>query len=614
MAYYCFNPSCSDRVINDERLTKCPACGTNVMLVAKSQEKASANPKSKTVQVHYYKAVRLLGSGGMAETLLVVEVDEHGNKKIVDGKFLRYAFKRLVRSYFADSHTWTIAKALFKDEAEALWQLGSHLQIADYQQYVPDDVNGPFIVQEYIEGAITLQERVTKYLEVYNETELIRFLLELTPVLEEIHKAGTIHRDVKPANIVYPGTTYMGRKDRTTKPYLVDFGIAMSSKTLGSLHVKAARASGTPEYMAPEHAEGNATARSDIFSLGLCALFAWNGQDAIDSFDRRATPTEEKRFAERLTKELPNVGPVIAKMTRLREQDRYNSATELYQALIQAQSPKTGGKTIFTTALQTVVAAPGHKPQGKPIGKPSVLSATVMAAHAPKKPIAIPYRNILLSLIFAGTIGMAYSKWAPTKISDSSGSVPADESQAKESGGTGERVVPIKAAPKSAPSPVASEAPWKEVEVLSGFSIRMPASVGNNEGTKDYAKFVAEENGLRYTVSSYRMQQPLAEHSRASAIAELKAVARHQLGDGSLEFGKVHATREGFPTILVQSTTKKGYPIFARITLGNRRGFMQAFTLVGRKEAELGDEKEAFLNSVTVSANLSKDLGFERMK
>lgn len=624
MSYYCFNPRCKDREIRNPKGKTCPNCGTSLILKAESQEKLPSNPARKVWVRHLFKGVRPLGSGGMGETVVVVEVDEYGNEKRREEGRSLYALKRLVPHFFTDRATYEIAKQLFRDEAEALWELGSHPQIADYEQYVPDDVDGPFIVQEYIAAGTTLHELLDKDQEHFNEAKTLQLLVDMVPVLETIHRAGTIHRDVKPTNIVYPDPRHLLRSDRTTKPYLVDFGITLRSRSLNSAHAKAARTSGTPAYMAPEHMKGEATPRSDLFSLGLCALFALSGQEAIDDFDRKATQQQEDRYGERLAREFPMVGPVIAKMIRLREEDRYRTAREVLVALeaLKTSSASRPASHPVTTALHTVVAAPSFE-RHQPKVTRSLTSMTLPAALAPKR---LPYKKIVLVMVLLGTVGTASAdilgnvdlvKLLPA-LQPRASEVTEDE-ETKEVPLPKSSDTPKQRSQEPAPKaqttpPVVSDVPWREVEVVSGLTVRMPASVGSNQGSRDQAMFVAEENGLRYVVSSYRMSRPLVSHTRSSAAKELRAVAKHILGDNPIKFGKVHATREGFPTLLVEGTTKSGRPVFARITMGNLRGFTQTFTLVKRNKSEIGDEDEAFLNSATISAHLSKDLGFARAR
>jgi hypothetical protein len=89
--------------------------------------------------------------------------------------------------------------------------------------------------------------------------------------LAAVHAAGLLHRDVKPANVV---------RDAEGRDVLADFGLGLrwDASTLG-----AARASGTPMYMAPELlAGGAATERSDIYSLGALVWFALTGRHLFE--------------------------------------------------------------------------------------------------------------------------------------------------------------------------------------------------------------------------------------------------------------------------------------------------------------------------------------------
>src|SRR5205807_7059519 len=81
----------------------------------------------------------------------------------------------------------------------------------------------------------------------------------LADALAAAHKAGVIHRDVKPANVLIAsdGRVLLG-----------DFGVARL-ETADSLVTRSGALLGTPAYMSPEQASGDiATSRSDLYSLG----------------------------------------------------------------------------------------------------------------------------------------------------------------------------------------------------------------------------------------------------------------------------------------------------------------------------------------------------------
>ncbi len=103
--------------------------------------------------------------------------------------------------------------------------------------------------------------------------------------LESIHRAGLVHRDVKPSNVLIS----------PDGPRVIDFGLARAAERI---QLTVTRASvGTPAYMAPEQARDNrqATSASDIYALGATLLFAaaghapYQGETVMDVLVRLAT-------------------------------------------------------------------------------------------------------------------------------------------------------------------------------------------------------------------------------------------------------------------------------------------------------------------------------------
>jgi len=119
--------------------------------------------------------------------------------------------------------------------------------VADYQHY---------IAMEYLSGG-SLKRSLHQPLDIEFALTIVQ---EMAEALGYAHGQGYVHRDVKPENILF-------RNDGVA--VLTDFGIAKSSDSHTQL-TRSGTIVGTPRYMSPEQAQGEpATARSDIYALGV---------------------------------------------------------------------------------------------------------------------------------------------------------------------------------------------------------------------------------------------------------------------------------------------------------------------------------------------------------
>ena len=156
-------------------------------------------------------------------------------------------------------------------------------------------------------------------------------LNNLLPVFEFIHSRQVIHRDIKPENIIL-------RQDGQL--VLVDFGAAKYA-TQTALGLTGTRI-GTAGYMAPEQANGKPIHASDIYSLGVTCLCLLTQVEPIDLFDDSEF---EWVWREHLkTSVSSELGQILDKMIQPAIKKRYQSATEVLQAL-GTQSPPSSAQT-----------------------------------------------------------------------------------------------------------------------------------------------------------------------------------------------------------------------------------------------------------------------------
>jgi serine/threonine protein kinase len=199
-----------------------------------------------------YERVARLGRGGMG----VVDL---GRRE--DGT--EVALKRLTLHGSADD--MARARQRIEREAEVLARL-DHPNIVGLLEVI-DDGDEVTLVMPYLTGG-TLAERVTNDGPVPAD-EVDRIADALGSALADAHRAGVVHRDIKPGNVLF---------DAHGVPHLADFGVASSRDDTAGLTV-IGTVVGTPGFMAPEQARGEgAGPASDIFALGATLLYAATGE------------------------------------------------------------------------------------------------------------------------------------------------------------------------------------------------------------------------------------------------------------------------------------------------------------------------------------------------
>jgi serine/threonine-protein kinase len=188
-----------------------------------------------------YQVVRVVGRGGMGVVL-----------QAFDPALNRHVAIKVLAPQWASS---AAARQRFAREAQATAALCHDHVVAIHGV---DEVQGlPYLVMEYVQG-VSLQQQLDRA-GPPDLAEILRIGKQTAAGLAAAHERGLIHRDVKPSNILL--------EEETGRVKLSDFGLAraVDDASLTQSGVIA----GTPQYMAPEQARGEAQDhRADLFSLG----------------------------------------------------------------------------------------------------------------------------------------------------------------------------------------------------------------------------------------------------------------------------------------------------------------------------------------------------------
>lgn len=270
-----------------------------------------------------YQILQTLGSGGFGETFLAEDTHMPSRRRCVVKKLHptqnNPALEKLIRDRF-------------QREAAMLEELsGGNRQIpALYAYFYSETDRQYYIVQEWIDGD-TLSSLVTKK-GVLDENQVRRILTDVLPVFSYIHSKSIVHRDIKPDNII------LRHSDKL--PVLIDFGAVREA--MGTIMNSQGQPTqsiviGTPGYMPSEQSIGRPVYNSDLYSLGLTAIYLLTGQSPTN------LPTDPNSAEILWRNRAPQVSSAFAQILdraiSYHHRDRYQSASEFLTALSGSPAP-----------------------------------------------------------------------------------------------------------------------------------------------------------------------------------------------------------------------------------------------------------------------------------
>lgn len=273
-----------------------------------------------------FEVLRLLGKGSMATVYLARE------KAL--GRLV--AVKVLLRGWTADE----TARRRFEREAKAAASL-VHPHVVDVYRFgrLPDET--PYLVMRFVKGR-TMEERLAAEGRLPNE--LARSVLaDVTSALAAAHARGIVHRDLRPANVLWD--------TETESAHLTDFGIATLLETSGE-HVtritKTGQMVGDPRYLSPEQLlDQGLTELADMYAVGILGYELYTGEGPYDAKSNTQWISAHLSAEPRdLTRLRPDIDPKVADLLRRclnREPKHRPSAADAARILAGERATDGGG-------------------------------------------------------------------------------------------------------------------------------------------------------------------------------------------------------------------------------------------------------------------------------
>jgi beta-lactam-binding protein with PASTA domain/predicted Ser/Thr protein kinase len=262
-----------------------------------------------------YELGETLGRGGMAE--------------VRKGKDLRLGRTVAVKRLRTDLASDATFQARFRREAQSSASLNHPAIVSTYDtgEEMATDGSGvaqPYIVMECVEGR-TLRDILREGRKILPERAL-EITSGVLSALDYSHRAGIIHRDIKPGNVMLTPTGDVK---------VMDFGIARAISDASSTMTQTAAVVGTAQYLSPEQARGETVdSRSDVYSTGCLLYELLTGRPPFVGDSPVAVAYQHVREQASPPSDLDDqldaeIDAIVMKSLAKRVEDRYQSAAAM---------------------------------------------------------------------------------------------------------------------------------------------------------------------------------------------------------------------------------------------------------------------------------------------
>ncbi|WP_312143099.1 serine/threonine-protein kinase [Stutzerimonas kunmingensis] len=305
----------------------------------------------RMLEIPGYRLHKRLGKGGMAEVYLATQLSL--DREVAVKVLLRTEDAAFTERFIQEGH---IVASLRHPAIITVHDIG---QIADGRHY---------LAMEYLGGGDLAQHRGI----VFSPSRALDIIRQLAGGLAVVHDGGLVHRDVKPANILF-------RDDGSV--VLTDFGVAKAVELDNEL-THFGIAVGSPAYSSPEQAQCQPLdARSDIYSLGVILAEMLTGTNPFRASSYPQTVLNHLQMPlPQLPPALAPYQPLLDRMLAKQPDERFGNCRELLAAIDTLTEPDMDQTRIAPAAF--IEAPTRRRRRRRGIGRWAVIGAALIVTVA----------------------------------------------------------------------------------------------------------------------------------------------------------------------------------------------------------------------------------------